>query len=155
MRNKQGARILVVDDHVEMGRLLADQLGDAGYLVDRATGGKEALRKVRAEVPDLVITDLRMEDVDGFDVLEGAHEVDPETPVIVMTAFGAIDTAVEAIKRGAFHYLTKPFQLSEVLVFVERALADSKVRNANEHMMESCMGPGSAASNAQSDTNQK
>ena len=132
MSNCKGARILVVDDHAEMARLLADQLGDAGYRVDRAAGGKEALRKVRAEIPDLVITDLRMEDVDGFDVLEGIHEVDGETPVIVMTAFGAIDTAVEAIKRGAFHYLTKPFQLSEVLVFVERALADRKVRRANE-----------------------
>jgi len=132
MNDKQGARILVVDDHVEMARLLADQLGEAGYLVDRATGGKEALRKVHSEVPDLVITDLRMADVDGFDVLEGVREVDPETPVIVMTAFGAIETAIEAIKRGAFHYLTKPFQLSEVLVFVERALADRKVRNANE-----------------------
>jgi two-component system response regulator HydG len=132
MSDKKSARILVVDDHAEMARLLADQLGDAGYQVDCAMGGKEALRKVHAEVPDLVITDLRMEEVDGFDVLEGVHEVDVETPVIVMTAFGAIDNAIEAIKRGAFHYLTKPFQLSEVLLFVERALADCKVRSANE-----------------------
>jgi two-component system, NtrC family, response regulator HydG len=130
--SKNGARVLVVDDHEQMGRLLADQLGDAGYRVDRAGGGKEALRKVREEVPDVVLTDLRMEDIDGFDVLEGVHEVDPATPVIVMTAFGAVDTAIEAIKRGAFHYLTKPFQLSEVLVFVERALEDRKVRSANE-----------------------
>ena len=132
MSDKKSARILVVDDHAEMAHLLADQLGDAGYRVDCATGGKEALRKVRAEVPDLVISDLRMEEVDGFDVLEGVREVDPATPVIVMTAFGAIETAVEAIKRGAFHYLTKPFQLSEVLLFVERALAESRVRSANE-----------------------
>jgi two-component system response regulator HydG len=132
MSDRKCARILVVDDHAEMARLLADQLGEAGYLVDRATGGKEALRKVHAEVPDLVITDLRMADVDGFDVLDGVREVDPQTPVIVMTAFGAIETAIEAIKRGAFHYLTKPFQLSEVLLFAERALADRRVRDANE-----------------------
>jgi two-component system response regulator HydG len=129
---QRGARILVVDDHPAMGRLLAEQLGEAGYVVDSAGGGKEALRRVRGEVPDLVITDLRMEDVDGFDVLEGVREVDPELPVIVMTAFGAIETAVDAIKRGAYHYLTKPFQLAEVLVFVERALADREVRTANE-----------------------
>jgi two-component system response regulator HydG len=132
MAKRRGARILVVDDHAAMGRLLADQLGEEGYVVERAEGGLEALRRVRAELPDLVLTDLRMEDVDGFDVLRGVHEVDPDLPVLVMTAFGAIETAVEAIKRGAYHYLTKPFQLAEVLVFVERALADREVRAANE-----------------------
>jgi two-component system response regulator HydG len=131
MGKAKGARILVVDDHVEMARLLVDQLGEAGYDVERAGGGREALKRVRAELPDLVITDLRMEEVDGFDVLQGVHEVDPDVPVIVMTAFGAIETAVDAIKRGAYHYLTKPFQLGEVLVFVERALADRRVRSEN------------------------
>jgi len=145
MSDRKSARILVVDDHAEMARLLADQLGDAGYVVDSASGGKDALRKARAEVPDLVITDLRMEDVDGFDVLEGIHEVDLETPVIVMTAFGAIETAIEAIKRGAFHYLTKPFQLSEVLLFVERALADRKVRSANEVLRRAVEQSGSGS----------
>jgi two-component system response regulator HydG len=132
MAKTKGARILVVDDHAEMARLLADQLGEAGYVVERAHGGAEALRRVQAEVPDLVITDLRMTDVDGFDVLAGVHELDPTVPVIVMTAFGGITTAIDAIKRGAYHYLTKPFQLGEVLVFVERALADRRVRNENE-----------------------
>jgi two-component system, NtrC family, response regulator HydG len=131
MRIATGARILVVDDHVEMSRLLADQLGDAGYRVVRAGGGREALKRARAELPDLVITDLRMGDVDGLDVLAGVHELDPGVPVIVMTAFGAIDTAVEAIKRGAFHYLTKPFELREMLLFVERALSDRDVRSEN------------------------
>jgi two-component system response regulator HydG len=126
------ARILVVDDHVEMGRLLADQLVDAGYVVDRADGGRHALERARIELPEIVITDLRMEDVDGFDVLRAVHEIDPDIPVIVMTAFGAIETAVEAMKRGAYHYLTKPFQLEEVLLFVQRALADRTVRTENE-----------------------
>ncbi len=132
MGRQSGARILVADDHVEMAEMLAEKLGQAGYVVECAGGGREALQKVRAELPDLVITDLRMEAVDGFDVLEGVHEVDPDVPVIVMTAFGAIDTAIEAIKRGAYHYVTKPFQLGEVLIFVERALADRTVRTANE-----------------------
>jgi two-component system response regulator HydG len=131
MVKANGARILVVDDHVEMARLLVDRLGEAGYVVERAGGGREALTRVRTELPDLVITDLRMEDVDGFDVLQGVHDVDPDVPVIVMTAFGAIETAVDAIKKGAYHYLTKPFQLGEVVVFVERALADRRVRNEN------------------------
>ena len=131
MAKQTGERILVVDDHTEMARLVAERLGDAGYAVDLAGGGREALQKIHAELPDLVITDLRMMEVDGFDVLAGVHEVDPDVPVIVMTAFGAIETAVEAIKRGAYHYLTKPFQLNEVIVFVERALADRNVRNVN------------------------
>ncbi len=132
MENRKGARILVVDDHVEMARVLAEQLGDAGYVVAWAESGRDAQQRLRAEVPDLVITDLRMADVDGFDVLGTAREVDPGMPVLVMTAFGAIDSAIEAIKRGAYHYLTKPFQIGELLVFVERALADRSLRNANE-----------------------
>jgi two-component system response regulator HydG len=131
MVRADGARLLVVDDHAEMARLLADQLADAGYAVERAAGGRDALARARAELPDLVLTDLRMEEVDGFDVLDGIHELDPGVPVIVMTAFGAIETAVEAIKRGAYHYVTKPFQLKEVLLFVERALADRRLRSEN------------------------
>ena len=145
MGRQSGARILVADDHVEMAEMLAEKLGQAGYVVECAGGGREALRRVRAELPDLVITDLRMEAVDGFDVLEGVHEVDPDVPVIVMTAFGAIDTAVEAIKRGAYHYVTKPFQLGEVLVFVERALADRTVRAANEVLRRTVQEQGATA----------
>jgi two-component system response regulator HydG len=123
--------VLVVDDHVEMAHLLADQLGDAGYVVEVASGGEQALEAVRVRPTDLVICDLRMQDVDGFDVLARLHEQDPGLPVIIMTAFGAIDSAVESIKRGAYHYLTKPFRLDEVLVFVERALADRRLQDRN------------------------
>ncbi len=129
-------RILVVDDHVEMGRLLADQLGDHGYEVEVAAGGEEALKRARTGLFDLVITDLRMEKVDGMDVLEGVRAIDPHTPVILMTAFGAVDTAVEAMKRGAWHYLTKPFRLDEVLLFVRRALEDRRVRAENRTLKQ-------------------
>ncbi len=132
MGNRSRARILVVDDHPEMTSLLAEQLTEARYVVARAHGGAEALCLARAELPSLVVTDLRMEEVDGFDVLEGVHELDPGVPVIVMTAFGAIETAIEAIKRGAYHYVTKPFQAAELLVYVERALADDRLRAENE-----------------------
>ena len=127
----QRASVLVVDDHVEMARLLADQLGDNGYDVTVAEGGKEALAAARARLPDVVLCDLRMKEVDGFDVLARLREQDPALPVLIMTAFGGIDSAVEAIKRGAHHYLTKPFRLEEVLVYVERALADRRLRDEN------------------------
>ena len=87
---------------------------------------RAALALLKRQPFDLVITDLRMESVDGLDVLEAARAADPTTPVIIMTAFGAIESAVEAIKRGASHYLTKPFKLEEVLVYVERALAEQR-----------------------------
>jgi two-component system, NtrC family, response regulator HydG len=123
--------ILVVDDHVEMARLLADQLGDAGYVPSVAGGGAEAVELIKKQPFDLVITDLRMESVDGLDVLDAARAADPTTPVLITTAFGAIDTAVQAIKRGAHHYVTKPFQLDEVLVYVARALDERRVREEN------------------------
>ncbi|MEW5851422.1 MAG: sigma-54 dependent transcriptional regulator [Myxococcota bacterium] len=125
------ASVLVVDDSVEMARLLGDQLRDAGYSVTVAGSGADALTALKRSLPDLVITDLRMQHTDGFDVLQATHAADPGIPVLIMTAFGAIDTAVEAIKRGAYHYLTKPFQLEEVLVFVARALKERQLRDEN------------------------
>jgi two-component system, NtrC family, response regulator HydG len=132
MTPRANRRILVVDDHAEMARLLADQLGDAGYDVEIAGGGRQALDAARARLFDVVLCDLRMKEIDGFDVLDRLHEQDPDLPVLIMTAFGAIESAVEAIKRGAFHYLTKPFQLGEVLLYVERALAHRKLRDENQ-----------------------
>ncbi|MBK6685282.1 MAG: sigma-54-dependent Fis family transcriptional regulator [Deltaproteobacteria bacterium] len=128
------ARILVVDDHLEMAQLLAEQLSEEGHVVDVAGGANQALELARTRLPELVITDLRMEGVDGFDLLASLHQLDPELPVLLMTAFGAIETAVEAIKRGAYHYLTKPFQLDELRVYVERALADRRLREENRNL---------------------
>ncbi|HEY4242797.1 MAG TPA: sigma-54 dependent transcriptional regulator [Kofleriaceae bacterium] len=118
------ARILVVDDKLALAETLADGLADRGY-VARATGdAREALALLQAGELDLLVTDLRMPHVDGLALLDAAGDV----PVIVMTAYGAIDSAVESIRKGAFHYLTKPFKLDELLVFVERALAHRALR---------------------------
>jgi two-component system response regulator HydG len=124
-------RILIVDDHREMVELLRDQLTDAGYLIEVALSGEEALAKARTQLPDAVITDLRMEKVDGFDVLDGMKALDATIPVFIMTAFGGIESAIEAIKRGAYHYLTKPFRLKEVTLYLERALAERQLRKEN------------------------
>jgi two-component system response regulator HydG len=129
MTKPSKGRILVVDDHPEMVRLLADQLGDAGYRVELAQSGREALALLEKHPPDLVLTDLRMAQVDGLDVLAGVTAFDPTIPVLIMTAYGNIDGAITAIQRGAYHYLTKPFRVEEVLVYVERALADRQLRD--------------------------
>ncbi|WP_375769599.1 sigma-54 dependent transcriptional regulator [Archangium gephyra] len=129
-------RVLVVDDHVEMARLLADYLTDAGYTVDVATSGQEALAAVSGRVLDAVVCDLRMEQVDGFDVLAGVRKVDPTLPVLIMTAFGGVENAVEAMRRGATHYFTKPFRLDEVLLYVQRAIAERRLREENRALRQ-------------------
>jgi two-component system response regulator HydG len=124
-------RILVVDDHTEMVRLLAEELGEAGYEVIEASGGAQALELARRREPDLAITDLRMAGVDGLDVLAGLLEIDPEMPVVIMTAFGSIDTAVDAMRRGAWTYLTKPFRTDELLVQVKKGIAHRSLAAEN------------------------
>ncbi|MGA8891862.1 MAG: sigma-54 dependent transcriptional regulator [Anaeromyxobacteraceae bacterium] len=115
-------RVLVVDDQRNMRVTTAIVLRQAGFEVAEADGGAEALEKLAAEPFDVVLTDLRMGAVDGLEVLRGALEASPSTQVIVMTAFGSIESAVEAVRRGAYDYLTKPFQSDELRVRVEKAL---------------------------------
>jgi len=133
-------RILVVDDHVEMGRMLQDPLTDEGYEVELATGGAEAIRLVRTRPFDAILCDLRMEQVDGFDVLAAVRAVDPEVPVLLMTAFGGVESAVEAMRKGAWHYFTKPFRLDEVLIYLRRALEERRLR-AENRVLRQAAGP--------------
>jgi two-component system response regulator HydG len=134
------ARILVVDDHVEMGRMLQDPLTDEGYEVELATGGAEAIRLLRTRPFSAVLCDLRMEEVDGFDVLSAARTVDAELPVLLMTAFGNVESAVEAMRRGAWHYFTKPFRLEEVLIYLRRALEERRLREENRALRQAATG---------------
>jgi two-component system response regulator HydG len=122
------ARILVVDDKLEMARTLAEGLSDRGHAALAVSSGEEALVRVGGDGVDLVITDLRMPRVDGLQILEASRRHDPDRPIIMMTAFSAVDTAIESIRRGAYHYLTKPFKLEELALFVERALAESRLK---------------------------
>ncbi|HWE30707.1 MAG TPA: sigma-54 dependent transcriptional regulator [Polyangia bacterium] len=117
------ARVLVVDDDGEMAETVADYLSGRGYKCETAVGGKAALQVIKRKEVDAIITDLRMDAVDGLDVLAASRAADPGRPVIVMTAYGTIDGAIEAVRKGASHYLTKPFKLEEAALALERALA--------------------------------
>jgi two-component system response regulator HydG len=128
------ARVLVVDDDGEMADMLVDHLQASGYQADAAKGGKAALSAVKKRDYDAVITDLRMDQIDGLDVLEAAHADDPTRPVLLMTAYGSVDGALEAVRRGAYHYLTKPFKLDEATVWLERALSDRGLRRENQRL---------------------
>jgi len=121
-------RILVVDDNLDMARGVAEGLADADYDAVAVGSGDEALRRLESEEFAGVVTDLRMAGTDGLAVLAASRQRDPDRPVIVMTAYSAIDSAIESIRRGAYHYLTKPFKQEELAIFLGRALADVRVR---------------------------
>jgi len=116
------ARILVVDDQKNMRTTLSIMLRSAGHDVAEAKDGGDACEAVDDEVYDLVITDLRMGKVDGIDVLRHVREVSPLTEIIVMTAYGTIETAVEAMRLGAWDYIQKPFTEDELFIKVDKAL---------------------------------
>jgi DNA-binding NtrC family response regulator len=115
-------RVLVVDDEFEMALVIAEELGDRGFRTVALRSGREAVVRLRKEIFDAVVTDLRMPEVDGLELLRVSKELDPTRPVILMTGHGAIDTAVEADRRGAYQYITKPFSLSTLVHLLEVAL---------------------------------
>lgn len=129
--NPTKGHVLVVDDHAEMIDLLASRLHDCGWSVETADSGPKGLERLKESLPDVLVTDLRMERVDGFDLLDEALNRDEELPVIIMTAFGDIESAVDATKRGAYHYMTKPFEFEELRVYLDRALDTRKLRREN------------------------
>jgi len=122
------ARVLVVDDERSLAETLAEGLEDCGYDAVAAAGGIPARALLGKETFDVLVTDLRMPDLDGLALLAASKALAPSRPVIVMTAYGAIDTAIEAIRQGAYHYLTKPFKVDELSLFVARALDEAAVR---------------------------
>jgi two-component system response regulator AtoC len=124
-------QILVVDDEANLRRVLSAQLTRDGYDVHTAEDGEAGLALLREHHIDLVITDLRMPKVDGMDLLRGALRDDPTRPVVMLTAHGTVDNAVEALKTGAFDYLTKPFDQNEVRIIVRKALRTRDLASAD------------------------
>jgi two-component system, NtrC family, response regulator HydG len=120
--DRKARRVLVVDDERAMAEMVADCLADRGYEATACASGEEAVARLRAEVFDALVTDLRMPGIDGLTLLAEARRKAPDLPVIVMTAYGAVDTAIESIRRGADHYLTKPFKLDELALFLGRLI---------------------------------
>jgi two-component system, NtrC family, response regulator GlrR len=115
--------VLVVDDDPDLLRLIEIRLSAAGYAVTTAASGEQALSRMSVARPKLVVTDLRMAGMDGMALFEAARAQNPALPVIILTAHGTIPDAVEAVKRGVFGYLTKPFDAKALLSEVERAMA--------------------------------
>ncbi len=123
---KPRGTVLVVEDDEEMRRLLEDELREAGYEVLTAGSGSEGLERLgRAEV-DVVVTDMMMPGMKGSELLAEVRARDPEVPVVIITAFGSIDSAVDAMRAGAYRYVAKPFRIEQLLGTVESALRERR-----------------------------
>lgn len=126
------AKILIVDDEMPIRRTLRDILEFEGYDVDEAMDGLECVSKVQKEKYDVVITDIKMPKMDGIEALERLQILSPETPVIMVSGHGTIDTAVEAVKKGAFDFISKPPDLNRMLITVRNALERADLVNTTQ-----------------------
>jgi DNA-binding NtrC family response regulator len=124
-------RILIIEDKESMLDMLKQTLESEGYQVIPARDGAEGIRKLSDERIGLVLTDLKLPKKDGFEVLKAVMQDNPLLPVIMMTAFGTIETAVKAVKQGAYDFLTKPFDTDHLLVLIKRALDASRMATEN------------------------
>ena len=121
------ARILIADDEDSLRWVLEKGLKQAAYDVTGVSDGDSAVRAFEAEPFDLAFLDVRMPGMDGLTALKRLREIRPAAQVIVMTAHGTMDTAIQAMQKGAYDYLTKPFDLDEVMLLTERALAAARL----------------------------
>lgn len=128
--------ILVVDDDKNLLELLKMRLESANYDVATALKEEDAIDTVKKQVFDLSIIDLQLTNGNGISLMEELHLIYPAMPIIILTAYGSIETAVEAIKKGAFNYLTKPFDPRELLLQIERALENSRLTSENKRLKD-------------------
>ncbi|HEU5055192.1 MAG TPA: sigma-54 dependent transcriptional regulator [Kofleriaceae bacterium] len=129
-------RILIVDDEANARTALAELLRDEGFQVETAADGFKALPKLEDFGPDLLLTDLKMPGLDGLELMRRARENDPEIAAVVMTAYGAIDTAVSAMRQGAADYLTKPINVDELLIVMDRVLERQRLHRESGMLRE-------------------
>lgn len=122
-RPQSAPRILVVDDDAEMRALLLEVLSEDGYEVEQSANAAEALIRLRTETFSTIVLDKNMPGLSGLDVLPGLRLICPETPVIMITAYGDVATYVDAMEKGVFEYLFKPFRMEELLRLLRRGLA--------------------------------
>ncbi|NIS61858.1 MAG: response regulator [Proteobacteria bacterium] len=121
--------ILVVDDDEVMRQTLSDVLKKRGYMVSTAETGGQTISSVKEQLFDLVLLDIRLPDMDGLDVLKGIKEIESDLMVIVMTAYSDVQTAVMAMKSGAYDYIDKPFELEELKILIQKALETQNLKN--------------------------
>jgi len=125
------ARIMVIDDEESMCKFMQIMLKKEGYGVSSAQSGKEALEELQNSHYDLVIADLMMPEMNGLELLSKVKSIDPELNFIVMTAYASVDTAIEALKKGAFDYIAKPFKVDELKITIKKSLEQKRIVKEN------------------------
>ncbi len=143
-------RLLVIEDDTSLASALASVLSAEGYLVDLARRGDEGCRLAIRNRYDAILTDLRLPGLGGLDVIRKLHEEIPGTPILLMTAHGTTETAIEAMKEGAYDYLLKPFEMEELLAVMARALNSSKPRPASAEPIPAAIQPASIVGRSRS-----
>lgn len=131
---KKEFRVLIAEDDSLVREAVRQLLSREGYCVGTAADGLEAMQILTMEEVDLVVTDVRMPGAGGMDVLRHARRVAPDTAVIIMTAYGTLETALEAMRQGAFDYLTKPFQIEQMTFAVEKAYGRALLIEENKEL---------------------
>ena len=153
---KLEVRVLIVDDDRDICRMLAELIEREGFKAIMANDGEPALKSISDASPDLMLLDMRMPNMDGSAVLAHAKELDPDLPVVIITAFGEIHGAVEAIRAGAYDYLTKPFEHGDVIRVVHRALSERELKRRLKSLtsqirkdspLREAMGPSESVGN--------
>ncbi len=140
MHLRPSRRILIVDDEEQILDLLETIFRDSGWRVTRAGSGARGIEALERDRFDVVLTDLKMPGADGIEVLRTARKIQPDSEVILMTGFGTVESAIEAMRAGAFHYLTKPFQPEEVLHLVEKAYLQHHLQRENRFLKAEARG---------------
>ncbi len=128
------SRVLIIDDDESLRKVMGYMLEEAGYDVDRAASAEEGLRRIGERRPDLVLSDIKMPKKDGIELLADIKRVDPSIPVVILTAFASVETAVEAMKRGASDYLTKPIARDDLTLTVAKTLKLHRLEAENEDL---------------------
>jgi len=116
------SRILIIDDDDQLRKSFHKLLLQEGYSIDSAASGEAGIAMIRQRPPDLVILDMRLPGMNGFETFKVIHEIESKLPVIIMTAYGTTETAIEATKMGAFDYILKPFDIPDMLTVIGQAI---------------------------------
>src|SRR5215469_17628162 len=129
-------KILIADDEASNRKILGRELTHKGFVVDTAVGGQEALLKMDSARPDLLVLDYMMPDLSGLEVLKQLRKKEDDTPVIMVTAYGTLERAVEAMKEGAYDFITRPFEPDHISLVVQKALERQRLRRGIEVLSE-------------------
>ena len=130
------ARILIIDDDPAMVSVISDLCREQGHQTVAFNSGKKALEQLTTQAPHLVISDLKMDQVGGLEILRSCRELLPQTPVILITAYAKVESALEAMRNGAYDYLTKPFKIDELQLVVQRALENQSLVRENRNLRQ-------------------